>query len=68
MGAEYLPSPGGAVLRLYIDVPASEVTAEGAQPRYVAIEDCEALLLELGGRYRPHAQRVAPVISSDQSS
>ena len=24
VGAEYLPSPGGAVLRLYIDVPADE--------------------------------------------
>ena len=24
LGTEYLPSPGGAVLRLYIDVPAGE--------------------------------------------
>ncbi|MFD0737992.1 ribosome maturation factor RimP [Lysobacter koreensis] len=50
MGAEYLPSPGGAVLRLYIDVPAGEVTAEGAEPRYVAIEDCEAVSREVSAQ------------------
>ena len=34
LGAEYLPSPGGAVLRLYIDVPQAE-SAE----RNVGIDD-----------------------------
>ncbi len=48
MGAEYLPSPGGAMLRLYIDVPADEIAAAGdAEPRMVSIEDCEAVSREV---------------------
>lgn len=47
MGAEYLPSPGGAVLRLYIDVPAAEIAASGDEPRMVSIEDCEAVSREV---------------------
>ena len=35
LGVEYLPSPGGAVLRLYLDVPEAE-----AESRHVTIEDC----------------------------
>jgi ribosome maturation factor RimP len=46
LGAEYLPSPGGAMLRLYIDVPA----AEGDEPRAVTIEDCEAVSREVSAQ------------------
>ncbi|GAB2520516.1 ribosome maturation factor RimP [Lysobacter humi (ex Lee et al. 2017)] len=42
LGTEYLPSPGGAVLRLYIDVPAG--SEEG---RHVGIEDCESVSREV---------------------
>lgn len=45
LGAEYLPSPGGAVLRLYIDVPPAE-SAE----RNVGIEDCEAVSREVSAQ------------------
>jgi ribosome maturation factor RimP len=44
LGAEYLPSPGGAVLRLYIDVPAGETE------RNVGIEDCEAVSREVSAQ------------------
>jgi ribosome maturation factor RimP len=43
LGAEYLPSPGGAMLRLYIDVPAGE-------ERMVGIEDCEAVSREVSAQ------------------
>jgi ribosome maturation factor RimP len=43
LGAEYLPSPGGAMLRLYIDVPAGE-------ERQVGIEDCEAVSREVSAQ------------------
>jgi ribosome maturation factor RimP len=46
LGAEYLPSPGGAMLRLYIDVPAGE----GEAPRAVTIEDCEAVSREVSAQ------------------
>lgn len=46
IGAEYLPSPGGAMLRLYIDVPAGE----GDEPRAVTIEDCEAVSREVSAQ------------------
>lgn len=51
MGAEYLPSPGGAVLRLYIDVPVGDVSvdAEG-EPRSVTIEECEAVSREVSAQ------------------
>ena len=45
LGAEYLPSPGGAVLRLYIDVPAAE-----AGERNVGIEECEAVSREVSAQ------------------
>lgn len=48
LGAEYLPSPGGAMLRLYIDVPADE--AQGEAPRSVTIEDCEAVSREVSAQ------------------
>jgi ribosome maturation factor RimP len=45
LGVEYLPSPGGALLRLYIDVP--EDAADG---RMVGIEDCEAASREVSAQ------------------
>jgi ribosome maturation factor RimP len=51
MGAEYVPAPGGAVLRLYIDVPADDqsVDADG-EPRSVTIEECEAVSREVSAQ------------------
>ena len=55
LGIEYLPAPGSALVRLYIDVPAAEL-AEGsmeggeALPRAVSIEDCEAVSREVSAR------------------
>ena len=43
LGVEYLPAPGGAVLRLYIDLP------EGNE-RQVGIEDCEAVSREVSAQ------------------
>ena len=45
LGAEYLPAPGGAVLRLYIDVPEAE-----AGERTVGIEDCERASREVSAQ------------------
>lgn len=45
LGVEYLPSPGGAVLRLYIDVPEAE-----AESRLVTIEDCESVSREVSAQ------------------
>jgi len=49
LGAEYLPSPGGALLRLYIDVPEPQ-PADGGEPRMVSIEDCEAVSREVSAQ------------------
>lgn len=49
LGAEYLPSPGGAMLRLYIDVP-QEPVGEGGESRAVTIEDCEAVSREVSAQ------------------
>jgi ribosome maturation factor RimP len=49
LGVEYLPSPGGALLRLYIDVPADAMDAAG-EPRSVGIEDCEAVSREVSAQ------------------
>jgi ribosome maturation factor RimP len=49
LGAEYLPSPGGAMLRLYIDVHPG-VAGEGEEPRSVTIEDCEAVSREVSAQ------------------
>lgn len=43
LGSEYLPAPGGATLRLYIDVPADD-------ERMVGIEDCEAVSREVSAQ------------------
>ena len=45
LGIEYLPAPGGATLRLYIDVPAAELAT-----RMVNIEDCEAVSREVSAQ------------------
>ena len=45
LGAEYLPAPGGATLRLYIDVPA-----DAEEGRLVGIEDCEAVSREVSAQ------------------
>ena len=45
LGVDYLPAPGGAVLRLYIDVPQGEADA-----RMVGIEDCEAVSREVSAQ------------------
>ena len=42
LGIEYLPAPGGATLRLYIDVQETE-----RDTRHVNIEDCEAVSREV---------------------
>jgi len=46
LGIEYLPAPGGATVRLYIDVPAEE----GDDERVVTIEDCEAVSREVSAQ------------------
>ena len=43
LGVEYLPAPGGAVLRLYIDTPEGD-------DRVVGIEDCEATSREVSAQ------------------
>lgn len=45
LGVEYLPAPGGATLRLYIDVAVEERDA-----RVVNIEDCEAVSREVSAQ------------------
>ena len=45
LGVEYLPAPGGATLRLYIDVPEAE-----AAERAVGIDDCEAVSREVSAQ------------------
>jgi len=55
LGVDYLPAPGGATLRLYIDVPQIETQgggglADGAEPRNVGIDDCEAVSREVSAR------------------
>ncbi|MGJ4728858.1 ribosome maturation factor RimP [Luteimonas sp. SDU101] len=45
LGIEYLPAPGGSVVRLYIDVPQAE-----AEARVVTIEDCEAVSREVSAQ------------------
>jgi ribosome maturation factor RimP len=45
LGIEYLPAPGGAVVRLYIDIPVG-----GDAQRHVGIEDCEAVSREVSAQ------------------
>lgn len=46
LGIEYLPAPGGALVRLYIDKPAGD----GDLPVSVSIEDCEAVSREVSAQ------------------
>ena len=46
VGVEYLPAPGSALLRLYIDVPE----ADAAGGRLVGIEDCESVSREVSAQ------------------
>ncbi|GAB6196478.1 ribosome maturation factor RimP [Lysobacter xanthus] len=46
IGVEYLPSPGSALLRLYIDVPEAEAIAGGL----VTIEHCESVSREVSAQ------------------
>mgnify|MGYP001758471194 CR=1 FL=1 len=45
LGIEYLPAPGGATLRLYIDVPHAEWAV-----RTVTIDDCERVSREVSAQ------------------
>ena len=45
LGIEYLPAPGGATVRLYIDVPAAD-----AASRSVGIEECETVSREVSAQ------------------
>lgn len=45
LGVEYLTAAGGAVLRLYVDVPEAQ-----AQERGVGIDDCEAVSREVSAQ------------------
>lgn len=47
LGAEYLPAPGSAVLRLYIDRPGADATAES---QGVSIDDCESVSREVSAQ------------------
>ena len=48
LGVEYLPAPGGATLRLYIDVP-NDMAGDG-ETRAVGIDDCEAVSREVSAQ------------------
>ena len=53
LGVEYLPSPGGATLRLYIDIPSvdgGDAASDSETPRMVGIEDCEAVSREVSAQ------------------
>ncbi len=50
LGIEYLPSPGGALVRLYIDVPQSEAAGGEMEQRLVGIEDCESVSREVSAQ------------------
>ncbi|KLJ01361.1 ribosome maturation factor RimP [Luteimonas sp. FCS-9] len=56
LGIEYLPAPGGALVRLYIDVPAADTDAADGDPadgeggQGVTIEHCEAVSREVSAQ------------------
>ena len=54
LGIEYLPAPGGALVRIYIDVPAGtevgQADAEGEGGQGVTIEHCEAVSREVSAQ------------------
>jgi ribosome maturation factor RimP len=48
LGVDYVPAPGGATLRLYIDVP-NDALGEG-EARAIGIDDCEAVSREVSAQ------------------
>lgn len=54
LGIEYLPTPGGALVRLYIDLPADVIAAAAVDdetlPPSVGIEHCEAVSREISAQ------------------
>lgn len=54
LGVEYLPAPGGALLRLYIDMPyrgaPQDAVGDLEAPRMVGIEDCESVSREVSAQ------------------
>ncbi len=50
LGIEYLPAPGGATVRLYIDVPPAEEAGADGEPRLVGIDDCAAVSREVSAQ------------------
>ena len=49
LGIEYLPMPGGSLLRLYIDRPGAEAGAE-VDGEGVTVDDCEAVSREVSAQ------------------
>ena len=50
LGIEYLPASGGALVRLYIDVPQVESAGAEVEQRSVGIEDCESVSREVSAQ------------------
>ncbi len=50
LGIEYLPASGGALVRLYIDVPQTEAADVGLEQRHVGIEECESVSREVSAQ------------------
>ena len=50
LGIEYLPAPGGATVRLYIDVPQAEAGSVDEEPRLVGIDDCASVSREVSAQ------------------
>ena len=50
LGIEYLPASGGALVRLYIDVPQVEGAGAEVEQRSVGIEDCESVSREVSAQ------------------
>ncbi|MGY0633157.1 ribosome maturation factor RimP [Luteimonas sp. A478] len=49
LGIEYLPTPGGSLVRLYIDKPGAEAGAE-MEGQGVTVDDCEAVSREVSAQ------------------
>lgn len=50
LGVEYLAAPGGALLRLYIDLPTGDGSGQDDTVRGVTIEHCEAVSREVSAQ------------------
>lgn len=49
LGIDYLPAPGGSLVRLYIDKPGAEAGAE-MEGQGVTVDDCEAVSREVSAQ------------------